>query len=372
MQESYRPGVGIAAGSWMLKWDLLNRELEIPMQPYGGPIEIQDSVNIYFNFECILKSLTLQRGLATAITYYKQNVVLELESAILNLVAHYRGYFIKRYRKVCFYFYYTDLRSDIPQAMTSYDKFYRTYYQNHYTANPQFHAMSDLLLDTIIPEIRLILSYIPGCYFIKASGFDSSLVPHILANHLRADRNVILSGDLFDTQYLFQGGMDVIYIKRRFQHFGVMHTIPDIVASIIKEESRFDLTLFNSELYYRLLLTTKGSKIRNIKGSKGFGYTKFIQLLQDGMKRDIVLRDFSSIYSIAELFPEKYREDMIHAFQCLNLDTQISMLGENHVQSVLSQRIDKMDMESIQSLNNRRFLEYPIKLIYLLEKNPYS
>ena len=370
MPETYRPGIGIAAGSWMLKWEQLAKHVK-PPEVNEMNMPIGESVNVFINFECVLKNLALQKGLAGLVTFHKQEVVIELESAILNLVAHYRGYFIKMYKTVNVYLYYTDLDTDLPQEMEAYNKFYRNYYHSRYTTNPQFRDMGDVLTKIIIPEVELIMSYIPGCYFVRSKGFDSSLIPYMVSM-IRPARNVIISGDVFDTQYMFRGDFSVVYIKRRFQHFGVMSEIPDVVSSIVKDESPFDLTIFNSEMYFRLLLSIKGSKIRNIKSAKGFGYGRFLTLLKDGIANDIVLRDFESITSITEMFPDKYREDIINAFKCTNIDTQISMTSDADLESIKTQLIDKVDVMSIQSLNNRRFLDQPIKLMYLLEQNPYS
>ena len=178
--------------------------------------------------------------------------------------------------------------------------------------------------------------------------------------------NVIISGDVFDSQYMFNPVFHTVYIKRRFHHFGVASNIPDTVNSIVKDESPFDLAIFNSEMYFKLLLSIKGSKIRNIKSAKGFGYGRFMALLKEGLNNGVVLKDFSSIGSITDLFPSKYREDIINAFQCTNIDTQITMTTESDIELMRTQMVDKSDIESVQALNNKRFLQYPLKLIYLV------
>ena len=138
------------------------------------------------------------------------------------------------------------------------------------------------------------------------------------------------------------------------------------MQSIVKNESPFDLTIFFSEMYFRLLLSIKGSKIRNIRSAKGFGYGKFMNILKGGLDQGIVLKDFGSIDSIIQLFPQEYRDDIKQAFQCTSIDTQYSMLNETDIEEVKSQIIDKVDIESLESLNNRRFIEFPINLQGLL------
>jgi len=345
----------------MLKWDLLNSHV------HHHPIKITpgDHINVFINFEGILRNLSMQKNLSNLVSFHKQKVVLELESSILNLIGAYRTYFKKERCIPKMYFYFTDL-NDRKQQMTVYNKFYRTYYRNKYVQNPQFRDMGILLNKTIIPEVKLILSYIPDCYFIESKTFDGSIIPLIVSS-FSDSKNVIITTDIFDTLYLYNPNFLVIYIKRRYSNFSVMSTIQDTVESIIKNENPFDLTLFNSELYYKLLLSIKGSKIRNISSAKGFGYGKCLKLLKEGLEKDIVLRDFESIGSVLQLFPEKYQMDIKDAFQCTDLDIQYGLLSDTDIEEIKSQMVDKMDVASMEALNNKRFLEFPIQLQNLLD-----
>ena len=360
MAEIYKPRLGLSAGILMLKWDLLNQHMHI------HPLKIQagDNINVFINFESILKNLSLQRDIPNTVTFHKKDVVIELESAILNLMANYRMYFKKEKCNVKVYFYYTDL-TFTTQEMSVLNKYYRTYYKNRYVQNPQFRLMGDLMIKTIIPELELIISYIPDCYFIKAKTFDGSIIPYIIST-FSDSKNVIISSDIFDTLYMYNPIFATIYIKRRFQTFNVTSMIDETVQTIVKDESPFDLTIFNSEMYYRLLLSIKGSKIRNIKSAKGFGYGKFMNIIKDGISNGIVLKDFASIDSIIELFPENYRSDIKLAFQCTSIETQYDLLSETDIDDIKSQIIDKIDIESLEALNNRRFLDFPINLQGLL------
>lgn len=358
--EEYTGGIGVTAGAWMLKWNLLDQHI------HEKTINIKpgDDINVFINFECILKNLSVYKGLNSLVTFHKQELVIELEASILNLIANYRAYFKKEKCNPKLYFYYTDLNFE-SQSMNIYNKSYRNYYKNRYTQNPQFARMSEVLLNIIIPEIKLILSYCPGCYFIEANTFDSSVIPYVISTHL-SGKNIIISGDVFDTLYMFDPNFVMIYIKRRFQHFNVCSDIDSAVQSIVHEQDPFDLTIFRSEMYYRLLLSIKGSKIRNIKSAKGFGYGKFISLMRSGLNNGIILKDFSSLDSILEIFPEKYRNDIKEAFQCTSIYSQYSLLNNTDIDNIMSQIIDKVDMTSLEALNNKRFFNHPINLQSLI------
>lgn len=357
--EKYIHGIGITAGSQMLKWDILNQHIH-PRKLQPG-----DHVNIFINFEAVLRNISMQKNLHDIVNFHKHKMVIELESAILNLMANYRMYFKKEKCIPRVFLYSTTIDFD-NQHMSVYNKFYRSYYKNRYVQNPQFKLVGDVLNEIIIPEIKLILLYVPGCYFIETKTFDSSLVPLIISE-TDSSKNVIVTSDIFDTLYLFNSNFITIYIKRRYSHFNVISDIDGAIQSIIKDESPLDLTIFNSELYYRLLLSIKGSKIRNIRSAKGFGYGKFLKLLKDGINKDIVLRNFESIDSVLELFPDKYHQDIKLAFQCTSLETQHGLLNEVDISEIQSQIVDKVDIPSLESLNNKRFLEFPINLQGLLD-----
>ena len=91
-----------------------------------------------------------------------------------------------------------------------------------------------------------------------------------------------------------------------------------------------------------------------------------MKLLKEGIDKGVILRDFASIDSVIDLFPEQYRLDIKTAFQCTSIDTQYSLLSDTDIENIKSQIIDKIDIESIEALNNKRFLEFPINLQGLL------
>jgi len=138
--------------------------------------------------------------------------------------------------------------------------------------NPQYKSIGQLMSEIVIPEIELILSYIKDCYFIKTKRFDSSVVPLIVSKFDTSSKNVIITSDVFDTLYLYKKEFVTIYIKRRFGSLKVFSDVDSTIQSIVTDTDPFELTIFRSELYYKLLLSIKGSKIRNIKSAKGFGY----------------------------------------------------------------------------------------------------
>jgi hypothetical protein len=357
--DKYIPGISVVAGLLMLKWDLLNYHLD----NHSLKINYMDKeVDIFINFESILYNLSMYKNLNTLLNTYKKEVVLELESGILNLIANYNMYFKKRGLIPYIYLYHTSLSGEEQEA-SIYNKYYRSYYHNRFSQNPQYKQLGEILNNIIIPELKLIISYIPRVYFIESKRFDGSIIPMIVSSR----KSVIVTEDVFDTLYLFNPNFVTLYIKRRYKNFNLISDVSSAVQSIIKDENPMDLSIFNSELYYRLLLSVRGSKIRNIKSAMGFGYSKFIKIIKDGLDKGIVLHNFESIDSIIELFPIKYRDDIKLAFQLTDLDLQFNLLNSVDIEESKSQITDRIDITSLEMLNNKRFFEFPINLQGLLE-----
>lgn len=363
MGDVYKSGIGICAGLMMVKWDELDKQFaQHPIKLNPG-----DNLNVYINFENILNNISQRRNIIQDILNYKQDICLELESAVLNLVAHYRGYFkakLKTNPKI--YLYYTDLTSECEQEMSIHNKYYRSYYRNRYTQNPKFKEMGNVITSIIVPEISLILSYIKDCYFVKSQTFDSSLIPKIISES-NDNKNIVISGDIFDTLYMYDANMIMLYVNRKYQYFKMCINPEEVVRSIIKNESPFDISIFNSKMYFQLLLSVKGSKIRNIKSAKWFGYSKLAKSLVDGIKNGTILPQFTSIDSIIDIFPDQYREDIKVGYKCTSIENQMSLINDIDRENVINQLIDKIDIQSVEALNNKRFFEYPINLQYLLE-----
>lgn len=360
--EKYVQGIGFAAGSLMLKYDMLSLHLT-----RDDKIQSGDRVNVFINFESILRNITFRNNINESINFHHQDVILELESSILNLVAHYKEYFKRNDIEARIFFYYTDINFT-GQQMEIYNKFYRSFYHNKYMQNPQFKSIGKLITEVIVPEINMILSYVDQCYFIQTDRFDGSIIPMVIAKDDPTYKNIIITSDIYDSLYLFRKEFITIYIKRKFQYFKVFSDPEAVVQSIVQPQNvdLYDIQLFYSELYFKLLLSIKGSKIRNIKSSKGFGYGKLIQIIVKGYEKGKVLEEFNSINSIIDIFPEKYQDSMKQSFDCMSLDTQFELLTTADKESVIIQIIDQVDENSLSSLNNERFINYQINLASLI------
>ena len=114
--------LGISAGAYIVKWNMLDSHVRMNQLHFMPG----DNVNVFINFECVLRNLSLYKNIPALIARDKKNIVISLESSILNLIAHYKSYFKKEKCNPKIYLYYTDLSSEKDQQMEIYNKYYPT------------------------------------------------------------------------------------------------------------------------------------------------------------------------------------------------------------------------------------------------------
>ena len=284
--EEYRGGkYSIAAGSMMIRYAMLNKLI------FGGTVQLfnpNGEINIYINLESVLYNLFKFKGLIETVEYHKDKFALELESSIINLVGHYRSYFIGKNFKPNIFLFLTDLKKEY-QEMSVINPYYRDYYYNKYMQDPHFASTGELLHSIVFPEVQLILSYIQNCYLIKSKGFDGSLIPMMIQNRYE-NQSILITSDLFDTMYMYGGVTRVFCMRRRYSELNILTFYTEVIESILKSNDENDVFTFLTYPHFRLLLSVHGSKIRNIKSAKGFGYQRLKRTLEVLKERIILIQ----------------------------------------------------------------------------------
>ena len=57
--ENYTPGIGVVAGSLMLKWDLMDAHI----LKHDIHLQAGDDINVFINFESVIRNLSMQKGI---------------------------------------------------------------------------------------------------------------------------------------------------------------------------------------------------------------------------------------------------------------------------------------------------------------------
>jgi hypothetical protein len=110
-----------------------------------------------------------------------------------------------------------------------------------------------------------------------------------------------------------------------------------------------------------------GNKIRSIDGLPGIGVKTFEKLFNEGLMNHIVQENTSSPEMICEIFKdEKLEDEFINNYYCSTILNMYQDLNESDIGSVITQLIDRSDLNSLMTLNNSKFYKYPLMLDGLL------
>ena len=145
-----------------------------------------ETVNIYIDLFEVVKSLyspTLMEELATIRTSTKMNIIAEL----LNIIGHYRHFFVTRYNKYATVIFYYSTKKDT--YYTGLDKEYKKdfYYKRLFSAgNTDFFTLNKVLRDCLT-VVKEYLNYIPHAYLIDTGGMDPRLLPYMMKHEVSSE-----------------------------------------------------------------------------------------------------------------------------------------------------------------------------------------
>ena len=328
-----------------------------------------DKVNVFINLETALKYLSTTKDLEKKLVV-NRNFAEYMKVDIINIAAHYKDFFKGNGLETKVFIYMTDLNSDSDDFKESkYTEDFRSYYLNKYTTNPKFALLGDRLLDDILPDVRTICEYIPDVYFITGKNIDGGMIPYIIGKANPDWKNIIISGDLHDTQYSYeQNFLDCFYNRSCVK--GCLGFGPkDFLKAISKSEDIPDelVRLFTNASFYSSLLSVLGDRYRSIPNIKGIGFKTLIKSIEGGMKEKKINNETRSAMLLASIFPDDIQATMYNNLLVTDVQNEFDMLTDGDRKTILGQIIDRSDITALQLLNRTRFRNKQLRLEALLK-----
>lgn len=326
-------------------------------------LEPTDKVNIFINLETILRLISSIKDVDRKIyscNDFNENII----SNIVNLAAHYRKFFRGNGLDTRIYLYMTDF-TETKFNECSINPDFRSYYSVKYTRNPRYTEMGDKLTSVIIPHAKEICNYIKGVYFITTKGFDSSLVPLIIGNKDTSRKNLVITGEYIDTQYSLIPNYVCHYFRRSPIKSSITCDLKGHLTSLLNKQNcdyTDELNLYSNKSFYMLLFSVLGEGYRSIEKIPGIGNITLLKMLIQGLKDQKITLNTTNINTIAEVFPEEIREDVIDNFKCLDMETMYQNLTLDQLNSIDLQLIDKFDHNGLLRLNSTRFINHRFML----------
>lgn len=337
-------------------------------------INPNDNVNVFISFETVIKYLSQVKDIDRRLILEREYPVM-LSSGAINLIAHYKRLFVQNGLPTRVFLYYTDLASDDYPEFEFNDEF-RTYYHQKFRYNPKFSLLGDSLVDVIVPEVQTILQFVQGAYFIKAHNFEGSLIPMVVSNlsEYSSAKNLVISGDLYDTQYQCLDNYLMHYLKRNNCNATITYKVKESanMAFFDGEGRPDDLELLASNpSFYAIMLAAKGSKTRTIESLKGVGPKSIMKYLNASINSGAINKETTNLDMIINTLPEDVQERLMINSKCTSLEEQYKRLTTEDIFSVESQVVDRFDNNSLVRLNADRYYHHQLMLEELTMTTPH-
>lgn len=334
-----------------------------------GFLEPTDKVNVFINIETVLKYLSMTKDLEKKLIV-NRNFPDYMESDIINIAAHYKDFFRGNGLDTKVYLYMTDLNSEVEYFKeTRYVDEFRSYYMNKYTSNPKFILLGDRLRQEIIPDVKTICDFIPNVYFIHSKNIDGGLIPYIIGQAMPDRKNLIVSGDMHDTQYSYEPSF-IDHLHVRGYNANVLEASTKGYLKTISKSDTISpelIDLFKNGSFYRVLLACMGDKYRSVDGIRGIKFAKMVHILKNALNEQRITKDTRNASLLADLFPEDVKEHIYQNLQALDIKNEYEMLLDGDKKQTLAQIVDRSDINALQHLNRTKFSNNQLRLECLLK-----
>ena len=328
-----------------------------------------DKVNVFINIETVLKYLSMCKDLEKKLIINRNYPDL-MKVDIINIAAHYKEFFKGSGLDCNVFLYMTDLASDIDSFKeTKISEDFRSYYLTKYTANPKFIMLGDRLVSEIIPDTQTICQYIPNVYFISSKNIDGGLIPYIIGKSMPDRKNLIISGDIHDSQYSYEPGF-VDHLHIRTYNKNVLGCKTEDYLKTIAKTDKIDpnfVSLFENGSFYRILLACLGDRYRSIDGVTGIKFKTMVKVLIDAINEQKITKDVRSAMLLSDIFPDEVKQSVYNNLMVLDIQNEYEMLCEGDKKQILSQIIDRSDINTLMTLNRTRFANNQLRLESLLK-----
>ena len=206
--------------------------------------------------------------------------------------------------------------------------------------------------------------------FIKID-IEGSEIPYIIGNEDPSRKNILLSGEFYDTQYSLIPNYFISYFHSSIGYRAICNNIKDCLKEITKrKDSELDsfVSTYNNYGMYCSLLSVLGDRSRSIDGLTGIGPKILEKTILQGLSRNELKLTTNNPELIGNIFHDnEMKTEFINNYYCSSIISGYGELMDSHKLGVLNQRKDRLDIDSLVKLNATRFNSYPLILEILTQ-----
>lgn len=203
-----------------------------------------------------------------------------------------------------------------------------------------------------IKRVEIILKYIPNAYMINCERFDSFVVPNIIDDYEKNERQrIIVSGNPLMTNYHYMKNTHLIYT--RYKHTGMCQLSDPlmIVQSISKIDDEIMATFIKNRVFYNLLNAIIGDFDRGIIGLTQVGISCFATNLLRSVEKYEIPENPESIDSVLPGIDKSYHDYLRKSYPLIDIPTHSMLIPQSKIEKLKSSLIDLYDIDSLAKLS---------------------
>lgn len=324
---------------------------------------------INFRFRSASYNTRFQACGAAAFKQYASN--------ILNLVAHYKKWFVRNGVNLKCYIYYTNAVGGFTSALIN--KNYRRDYLSAQDANNPKCYYINLCINGGIQLLGKICDYIDGVYLINTKGEEPAVLPYLISQTNKADWNYLLSQDRLELQYVNYDRFSIIYPSHSYGNKII--TAANLWETICIKEGKFTphYNEYDSKLFIPVMAIA-GDKTRSISKIRTIGWIGILDILDEiwsTNKDHSLVTMLDAIMEILNNKNKKLEEKYMYNFKMnmlmCSMKSRYDVMSETNKTMILSQIKDIPDRETLNEIANNPMLfgNYPINVDALFNNSKY-
>lgn len=325
-----------------IKYDQM---IKLTSQAFRGYNDNQ--INIFIDLYPIFRTLYKP-------DYIESNSNVDICAGIVNLAAHYRGFFM-RYCKTYSNIYLINSLNLPKRNLELYPKYNYDMKHRVDTATDRMKGLIPFNLDLL----DILIPYIEDVYIIHSS-YESSVVMYdvICKNQMNGNNhpNLIISRDVYPYQLTGICPNTILYrpYKRGSEDASYFINDGNLFNMILygRGEEQRDFSNISPKLF-SLLFSLNGIKDRKIKIDHNIIKAK--RIIEDAIENRIILNDYNSIIDWNNIQTNKDRCLLQRKFECIDIITQHSIYMNDIESNYNLQNL--YDPDAVREINNRYFVK---------------
>lgn len=302
-----------------------------------------NGLDIFIDLNTLVSALSTSSKFLNSLPF-SENVEADIISNVLSVVKHWKD-FSRKYDDVRIFL----IVNDFEMAMLAEQETLKSYlvpYINKFKQD-RFNQMNYYWTESM-KRVEVVLKYIPKSYMIRCNRFDSYVIPNIIDDYDKNNRQrVILTGSSMMTTYALERNTKVIYVKFKHQMTDPLM----IVQSVSNIDDEIMKTFIQNKVFYGLLNAVIGDFDRGLIGITQMGISSFAVDLLRAVEREEIPSNPKSIESVFPIIQPGYHDYLRKAYPLVDIESHSKLIPQSMIEKVKSNMIDLFDIDGLSSLS---------------------